>query len=242
MVNPIRSAVFFVSKPYSARLFAAANPAAANPARAVTPAVTTVPIGPSASGFICGLALWTVCGLAAQTLSAQTWILPQGTAVKDNGPRIYRFSGTTTRPTPRARYSDRQRVTGDYTRGLVGGEVMWKNVRLRMWPAPLAPFPTAQKRDFMEGFRYRNDVGSTMKPDFFKGFPPTAVMERNLVWDTGMIEMFGQNYFDHLKLNEPYHISRTKTVPCRTWVIFTSATSCWSGSKVRNAMDRTAPE
>ena len=57
----------------------------------------------------------------------------------------------------------------------------------------------------MEGFRYRNDLGSTMKPGFFKGFPLTAVMERNLVWDTGMIEHFGQNSFDLLKLNEPYH-------------------------------------
>jgi hypothetical protein len=58
----------------------------------------------------------------------------------------------------------------------------------------------------MEGFHYRNDLGITMAPDFFKGFPPTAMMERNLVWDTGMIEMFGQNHFDHLKLNEPYHL------------------------------------
>jgi len=57
----------------------------------------------------------------------------------------------------------------------------------------------------MEGFRYHNDLGSTMGPEFFKAFPPTAVFERNLVWDTGMFEMFGQNYFDHLKLNEPYH-------------------------------------
>src|SRR5206468_2856108 len=31
-------------------------------------------------------------------------------------------------------------------------------------------------------------------------------------WDTGMIEMFGQNYFDRFKLNQPYHaISDGKT-------------------------------
>jgi hypothetical protein len=46
-----------------------------------------------------------------------------------------------------------------------------------------------------------------MKPDFFKAFPPTAVIERNLVWDTGMIELFGQNFFENLKLNQPYHIA-----------------------------------
>ncbi len=64
----------------------------------------------------------------------------------------------------------------------------------------------------MEGFRYRNDMASTMTPDFFKGFPPTAVMQRNLVWDTSMIEMFGQNHFDQLKLNEPYQILSNQDV------------------------------
>jgi hypothetical protein len=32
-----------------------------------------------------------------------------------------------------------------------------------------------------------------MKPEFFKGFPATAVFEPKLVWDTRMLEMFGQN-------------------------------------------------
>jgi hypothetical protein len=64
----------------------------------------------------------------------------------------------------------------------------------------------------MQGFRYHDDLGDTMKPDFFKAFPPTAVFERNLVWDTGIIEMFGQNYFDHLKLNEPYRILSNQDV------------------------------
>ncbi len=73
-------------------------------------------------------------------------------------------------------------------------------------------FGAPQKRDFMEGFRYRNDLSSTLKPEFFKGFPATAVFERNLVWDTGMIEMFGQNYFDRLKLNEPYHVPSDEDV------------------------------
>jgi hypothetical protein len=70
-----------------------------------------------------------------------------------------------------------------------------------------APFGPGAKRDFMEGFRYHNELLRTIKPEFFKGFPPTAIFERNLVWDTGMIEMFGQNFFDQLKPNEPYHIT-----------------------------------
>jgi len=106
----------------------------------------------------------------------------------------------------------RQHVVGEYTRGLPNGEVAWKNVTVADAVGPSAAFPVVQKRDFMEGFRYYNDLASTLRPDFFKGFPPTAVVERNLVWDTGMLEMYGQNYFDHLKLNEPYHAMSNEDV------------------------------
>jgi len=143
--------------------------------------------------------------LLAQSLAVQTWNLPQGTAVKDNGPRTYRFTVDYNTANTRGEIVHRQRLTGEYTRGLEGGEVMWKNVALAEADGATAPFGAAQKRDFMEGFRYRNDLISTMNPEFFKGFPPTAVIERNLVWDTGMIEVFGQKFFERLKLNEPYH-------------------------------------
>jgi hypothetical protein len=138
-------------------------------------------------------------------LTQAIWSLPRGLAVKDAGPRTYRFTVDYNSANSRGDIFQRQRFTAEYTRGLSGGEVMWKNVTQATADGATAPFGTAQKRDFMEGLRYRNDLDSTFRPDFFKGFPPTAVMERNLVWDTGMIEMFGQNYFDQLKLNEPYH-------------------------------------
>ena len=171
----------------------------------------------TASGFIVGLVLLAMSSLLGQSVPAPsapkaTWSLPQGTAVKDEGPRIYRFTVDYNMANSKGELSHRVRLTGDYTRGLPAGEVMWKNVAQADAEGPTAPFPAAQKRDFMEGFRYRNDLGSTMKPDFFKPFPLTAVMERNLVWDTGMIEMFGQNFFEHLKLNEPYHIASDQDV------------------------------
>jgi hypothetical protein len=157
------------------------------------------------SALIAALVLWAASSLPGQSFPAQPWTLPQETTVKDNGPRTYRFTVDYNSANTRGETLLRQRVTGEYTRGLAGGEVMWKNVTEADAPGATGPFAVAQKRDFMEGFRYRNDLGSTMKPEFFKGFPPAAVMERNLVWDTGMIEMYGQNYFDHLKLNEPFH-------------------------------------
>jgi len=104
---------------------------------------------------------------------------------------------------------------------------------------PSAPLPAAQKRDFMEGFRYRNDLGSTVKPDFFKDFPTTAVVERNLVWDTGMIEMFGQNFFDHLKLNEPYHVVSNQDLKIPDVGTFQNRDVVleWVGQSQRNGQD-----
>jgi hypothetical protein len=141
-----------------------------------------------------------------------TWTLPAGTTVKDSGPRTYRFIVEYNSANGRGETLLRQRLTGEYTRGLPGGEVIWRNVTEATANGPTGPFGTTEKRDFMEGFRYLNNLGDSMMPDFFKAFPPSAIMERNLVWDTGMLEMFGQNYFDQLKLNEPFHILSDQNV------------------------------
>jgi hypothetical protein len=172
-------------------------------------------------------------------LSAQTWNLPQGTTVKDNGPRTYRFSVDYNTANTKGETLYRQRVTGDYTCGLAGGEVIWKNVTVADAAGPSASLPAAQRRDFMEGFRYRNDPGNTMKPDFFKDFPTTAVVERNLVWDTGMIEMFGQNFFDHLKLNEPYHVVSNQDLKIPDVGTFQNRDVVleWVGQSQRNGQD-----
>lgn len=165
----------------------------------------------SAACAVTGRSLF-VQSVAAQTPSAQTWTLPQGTAVKESGTRTYRFTVEYYTANSKGEIMRRQRLVGDYTRGLAGGDVIWKNVSQADADGATGPFGATQKRDFMEGFRYHNDLSSTLKPEFFKGFPPTAVFERNLVWDTGMIETFGQNYFDRLKLNEPYHVPSDEDV------------------------------
>jgi len=159
--------------------------------------------------------------------------------VKDSGPRTYRFSVDYNTANTQGEILHRQRVTGEYTRGLGDGEVMWKNVSQAEADGATAPFGAPQKRDFMEGFRYRNGLGDTMKPDFFKGFPPTAVFERNLVWDTGMIEYFGQNFFEHLKLNDPYHVGPDKDVVMPDVGTFHNRDIVleWVGRSQRNGQD-----
>jgi hypothetical protein len=185
------------------------------------------------------LLVWAVPDLVGQSSPTQTWNLPQGTVVKDGGPRTYRFTVDYNTANTRGEVLYRQRVTGEYTRGLPKGEVTWKDVTVADAVGPTAAFPAAQKRDFMEGFRYHNDLGSTLKPDFFKGFPRTAVVERNLVWDTGMLEMYGQNYFDHLKLNEPYHAMSNEDVAMPDVGTFHVRDTVleWIGRSQRNGKD-----
>lgn len=159
--------------------------------------------------LISGMLACAVPGLTARsqtpTLPKAGWILPQGLAVQDAGPRTYRFTVDYNSANTNGVIFQRQRIAADYTRGLPGGDVMWSNATLATASGATAPFGDAQKLDYVDGFRYHNDLDAPFRPDFFKTFPSDAFLERNLVWDTGMIEMFGQNHFDRLKLNEPYH-------------------------------------
>ena len=153
--------------------------------------------------------------LASLELLAQSWSLPQGASVKDDGPRTYRFTVEYFIANTQGEITARQRLTGEYTRALANGEVAWKNVSQAKADSATAPFGPPERREFMEGFHYRRSAkesADSMAPEFFKGFPPTAVYERNLVWDTEMIEDFGQKHFDELKLNRPYHMIASQTI------------------------------
>jgi len=81
--------------------------------------------------------------------------------VKDNGPRTYRFTVDYNVANSEGEITNRQRLTREYTRGLAGGDVIWKNVAEADAPGATAPFGTPAKRDFMEGFRYHNDLLGT---------------------------------------------------------------------------------
>ena len=151
--------------------------------------------------------LFAMSGLFAQTAPPQallqSWTLPHIT-LHDSGPRTYQFTVDYNTANPTGEVIQRQRVAGQYTRGLPDHQVEWRNVSIATATGLNAAFGPEDKRTFMDGFRYRSDA-NTLAPDFFKSFPPSAVLERNLVWDTGMFELFGQNYFDKLELNVPYH-------------------------------------
>jgi hypothetical protein len=193
----------------------------------------------SVSVLVLGLALSASNGAWAQSSAAASWSLPRGMVVSDAGPRAYRFTVDYQSADPQGAIVLRQRISGEYTRGLVGGEVGWKNVAQSEAEGPSGPFGAAHKRDFMEGLRYRNDLGLTMQPEFFKAFPATAVFERNLVWDTGMIELFGQGFFEKLKLNEPFHAFTDQNAKMPDMGTFHNRDVIleWVGRSYRNGQD-----
>ena len=162
--------------------------------------------------------VWAAFGLTASPVLAQAapsahsgtpvatrgWTLPKDTTVIGHGPRSWRFSVVYNIADRTGKIIRRQRVAGDYTRGLADDQVEWKHVTVEDANGPAGPFGAPQKQSYMDGFRYRDDANS-LAPNFFQSFPPAAVMERNLVWDTNMFEMFGQKYLSRLKLNQPIH-------------------------------------
>jgi hypothetical protein len=180
--------------------------------------------------------------LFSGTLTAQSWTLPQGKAVKDTGPRTYRFIVDHTVTDTTGRIVQRQRVSGDYTRGLPDHGAVWKNVAVAESNGPAELSAAGRKREFMEGFRYRLTpgwLGESMTPEFFKSFPATAVVERNLIWDTGMLEMFGQEQFEHLRLNEPYRVLSAQDVHMPGIGTFHNrdVSLTWTGRSRRNGVD-----
>jgi hypothetical protein len=198
----------------------------------------------SLTAFIWAMSGTAVLPLLAQSTSVpastpQIWELPHGTVVKDAGPRTYRFTVDYNTANRTGEVVHRQRVTGDYTRGLANGQVEWKNVGVADADGATAPFPPAQKREFVEGFRYPAGSADTLKPDFFKSFPATAVLERNLIWDTGMIEGFGQDFFDKLKLNVPLHTATEQDISMPSVGTFHTRDIVleWVGRSQRNGQD-----
>jgi hypothetical protein len=133
--------------------------------------------------------------------------LPADLRLQEKTPQTYRFTCDYLNVTPTGDLIRKQRVTAGYTRALPGGRVRWTNVTVAEAREFNDAFPPGEKQPYMEGFSYPlAERENMLKPDFFVGFPasPTALLARNLVWDTHMLERFGQDYLGQLKLNETY--------------------------------------
>jgi hypothetical protein len=121
-------------------------------------------------------------------------------------PQSWRFNCTYYNLDVKGHLTGRQRYSATYTRGLPDDAVRWTDVTMASASGWSDDFGPETKQGFMEGFSYPHAAAAAnmTKPDFFRGFPPMAMQQRNLVWDTHMLEGFAGK-LDLLKPNVTYH-------------------------------------
>jgi hypothetical protein len=133
--------------------------------------------------------------------------LPHGKAQNDGKLHKYRMTAIYTNMDLYGNFTDKQRISGDYTRGFENGYVAWNNIYISHSNNFSDPFLAGIKQEYMENFRYVPSP-RLLETDSFKGFPAgtETVFAKNLVWDMMMIENFAWDYSDSLKLNRTYII------------------------------------
>jgi hypothetical protein len=119
----------------------------------------------------------------------------------------YRMTAVYTNRDLYGKFTGKTKVTGDYTRGLSGDTVTWNNIFISTSNSLSEPFPAGKKQEYMEDIKYVPSA-KMVQAEAFKNFPssPENVFARNLIWDMMSFEIFAWNYYDSLKLNQPYII------------------------------------
>lgn len=102
-------------------------------------------------------------------------------------------------------FTDKTRVTGEYTCGLENGMVRWNNVFISKSNIFNGTFPAGTKQEYVENMTYLPSSGM-ISGESFKDFPAGTdnIFVRNLIWDMMMIEDFAWKYSDSLELNRKY--------------------------------------
>lgn len=145
-------------------------------------------------------------GTAPDTLNKALSRLPN-VEFREDGPQDYVFTCDYLNFDLAGNITGRERVSGDYTRGLPDKKVRWNNVRIAQSTNANGAFPDGVPQKYMEGFSYDPASPDQLKDSFFAGFPANSMQVKTLVWDVTMFEQFARKYFDKLKLDEPFELS-----------------------------------
>jgi hypothetical protein len=150
----------------------------------------------------------------------------------------YRMTAVYTNRDLYGNFTGKQKVSGDYTRGLENGFVSWNSIFISGSNSFSEPFPAGTNQAYMENLKYVPSL-KTLEAGFFKDFPstPEAVFVKNLVWDMMAIEGFAWDYTDSLKLNVNYTIPNIKgefsMADIGTYT-HTKVQVCWKGISYKN--------
>jgi hypothetical protein len=123
----------------------------------------------------------------------------------------YRMTAVYTNRDLYGNFTEKTKVTGDYTRGIKNGLVKWNNVYISGSNNFSEPFTKGIKQEYMENKTYIPSP-KMLENESFKEFPAgvETVLAKNLIWDMMAIEGFAWDYKDSLKLNRIYRIPEIK--------------------------------
>jgi hypothetical protein len=132
-------------------------------------------------------------------------VLPSGAV--NNTPQKYRMTAVYTNRDLYGNFTGKTKVTGDYTKGLADGFVLWNNIYISTSNSFGDPFPAGKDQTYMENMKYIPSP-EMLKAEAFKNFPSSteSVFAKTLIWDMYSFELFAWKYYDSLKLNKPFEI------------------------------------
>lgn len=165
--------------------------------------------------------------------------LPSGKPENNGTLQKYRMTAIYTNMDTYGNFTDKTKVTGDYTSGYEGGYSQWNNVQVANAKKESDPFPTGKKQEFMENFRYKPSSGMMNVADF-KSFPMEIdnIFARNLIWDMLGLEIFAWGYNDSLRLTVPYTVPDIKGYFNMAEIgryNHSSVQLCWTGVSAMNS-------
>ena len=80
--------------------------------------------------------------------------LPKDLKLKEDGPQKYKITFDYLNIDTLGNPTGKERVTGEYIRGLPDGKVTWRNVRIAKAATFDQPFSEGEVQSYMEGFTY----------------------------------------------------------------------------------------
>ena len=130
--------------------------------------------------------------------------IPAATA-QAKGPLRYRLVTEYNLLTPDGAEAGTHVVTGEFT--IAAENLRWTSVTVGRSSGHGKSPESVEHQRFAEGFSYaRADSSKTTQPDFYRGFPPDSIDEKNLIWDELMFHTFASKDLEKLRLNEPFRM------------------------------------
>jgi hypothetical protein len=138
--------------------------------------------------------------------------LPHNLETDNSAPQSYQLTEVYVNKNIDGAFSNKEIVTGQYTRGLTGGYVKWNSVYFASANDSInQAFPAGTKQQYLDNLTYIPTDTLLTETSLYINFPtsfPDKIYAINLIWDVYGIEKVAWLYFDSLKLNVPYRATQ----------------------------------